>query len=73
MFMIKRIANKANVSVRHLYYILAGGNNASPVLAKKLQRLTGISREVWVFGTKRKRQEEWAKFKKSQRKIGGKG
>jgi len=60
--MIKNILRKADVSRRHFNYLLLAERNATPALAKRLERATGIPKEVWVFGTHRQRQQEWKKF-----------
>ena len=34
------------VTRRHIDYLLAGKSNASPALAKRIEKITGIKREI---------------------------
>jgi len=68
--MIKKILRTAHISRRHFNYLLNGDRNAAPATAMRLQRATGISKEVWVFGTARQRQQAWKEFQKQH--AGGK-
>jgi plasmid maintenance system antidote protein VapI len=64
----KEISRKAGISTRHLEYILNKERNASARVAVKLEKLTGISKEVWVFGTKRQRSSAWKQLQQEQPK-----
>lgn len=64
----KEISRKAGISTRHLEYILNKERNASARVAVKLEKLTGISKEVWVFGTKRQRSSAWKQLQQEQKK-----
>ena len=57
-------ATRAGISRRHLDYLLAAERNASPLMARRLEKATGIARERWVFGTPAQRQAAWKKFQK---------
>jgi|MTBAKSStandDraft_2_1061841.scaffolds.fasta_scaffold10054_2 plasmid maintenance system antidote protein VapI len=61
-----QIANKAGVTRRYIDYLLSAESDASPRVAVRLEKVTGISRQVWTFGTKRQRQDAWKRFKMSQ-------
>jgi len=54
--MIKNILSTLNISRRHLNHLLSGDRNASPKTARQLEAVTGIPKEVWIFGTARERQ-----------------
>ncbi len=55
--MIKNILRKADISRRHFNYLLNGDRNATAATAKRLELATGISREVWVFGSSMQRKK----------------
>jgi len=54
--MIKNLLSTLNISRRHLNHLLSGARNASPKTARKLETVTGIPKEVWIFGTAGERQ-----------------
>lgn len=56
------VAGRAGISRRHLAYILAGEKNAAPRTATALQSVTGIPREVWVFGSAAQRMRAWEEY-----------
>jgi transcriptional regulator with XRE-family HTH domain len=60
--MIKNILRKSKISRRHFNYLLNGDRNASVTTAKRLERATGIPREIWTFGTSSKRKEALKKY-----------
>lgn len=57
------VAKAASVSRVHLNTILSGKRTASPKLATRLEKITGIAREIWVFGTPEERRAAWNKAK----------
>jgi len=65
---IKSIIEQAGISPRTWQYLMAGKRNASPRTAVKLESVTGISRQVWVFGTGEDRQDAWKKFNEPEGK-----
>jgi len=54
---IKQIIRKADVSRRHFEYLRSGGRNATAATAKRIERATGLPKEIWVFGTSRQRRD----------------
>lgn len=59
---VKKIIKLADVSRRHFNYLLLAERNATPTTAKRLERATGIPKELWVFGTQQQRQRAWKQF-----------
>ena len=59
--LLTEIIKKIGISRRHLNYLLAGERNASPQLARKIERVTRIPKEVFVFGSARERVAAWKK------------
>lgn len=59
--LIGEIVAEAGISRRTWNYLLNGTRNASPDAAKRLERVTGIDKGLWVFGSAKKRQEAWEK------------
>lgn len=59
--MVEDILRKIGVTRRHWNYLLLCERNASPRLARIIERKTGISKEVFVFGSQSKRKAEWNK------------
>ena len=55
-------ATRAGISRRYLDYLLVAERNASPLVARRLEKTTGIARELWVFGTPAQRRAAWKKF-----------
>lgn len=53
------IAQKAGVAREHLNALINGRKNPSPKLATRLQEVTGVSREIWIFGTPEERRAAW--------------
>jgi plasmid maintenance system antidote protein VapI len=64
--MSKNIFDKIDISRRHFYYLLNGDRNATPATAILIERATGISKELWVFGSALERKTAWEKFLKQQ-------
>lgn len=53
-------------------HIIKGRCPCPPRLAVKLEKVTGIDRRIWVWGTKDEKQEAWLSFqKKSQGDVMG--
>jgi plasmid maintenance system antidote protein VapI len=69
MFMIMHILTKTGITRRHLQYLLKAERSAAPATAKKLERATGIAKELWIFGTAKQRQAAWKKFKATQVRL----
>ena len=59
------IVKKLGVSRRHMYRLLSGEQNASPNLAKAIERKTGMPKELFVFGTGSERRAEWKRYLRS--------
>ncbi len=57
---------RARISPRHLSYLVAGERRAYPDVALRLEKATGINKDVWMFGSRRARQDAWKKFLKSR-------
>ncbi len=62
MFHKEIVSSKAHISYRYLDYILNSDRDASPSVAKRLERATKISKVIWTFGSKRERQQAWTQF-----------
>jgi len=57
------------INIRHDFFnhIIHGRCACPPPLALKLEEVTGISREIWVWGTRKEKQIAWLNFQiKSQ-------
>ena len=65
----KELASAVKVTATHLNAVLCGRRNPSAKLASNLEKHTGISRALWVFGTARERRAAWKKFQKKQSEI----
>lgn len=63
------VAQKANITPRHLDFILMAERNASPGTARLLEKATKIPKSTWVFGTKTERTCSWKKFVKKEEKT----
>ena len=50
----KRIAQKALIGPDFLSHIIRGRKKCPPQVAVRLEQVTGIGREVWVWGGSRK-------------------
>ena len=57
------IYQKLGVTRRHINRLLAGEQNASPKLARRIERQMGIPKETFVFGTSAARRAAWNKAK----------
>lgn len=68
---IDDIAKAAQITDRHLFYLLSGQRMASTRTAYKLEMVTGIPKETWVFGTPEERRAAWEEFKAQERRRGG--
>jgi hypothetical protein len=58
----KRIAEMAGIKAYFFNHILNARKGCPPSLAPKLEKLTGIDRKVWVWGSREKKRAEWNKF-----------
>jgi plasmid maintenance system antidote protein VapI len=67
--MIKKILNKMDITRRHLNYLLKGDRNATPTTAILIERATGISKELWVFGSALERKAAWENFLKQHKET----
>lgn len=56
-------AKDMGITTRYLYYILAGTRNPTPKVARRLEEVTGVAKEVWIFGTGPERRAAWKKAK----------
>ena len=64
----RELSLKVGISQRHLEYLIRAERNASPLVATRLEKATGVSRETWVFGTPAQRRAAWKKFQQEQSK-----
>lgn len=55
------IANKAGLSLRHIDYLLKGERDATAKTARLLESVSGVPKEVWVFGSSDERLDAWQK------------
>lgn len=53
------IAKDVGITATHLNAILNGRSNPSPDLAVRLERATGVAREIWIFGSGEERRAAW--------------
>ena len=51
-----------DISRRHFNYLLKGDRNATPTTAIQIEKATGISKELWVFGSALERKTAWENF-----------
>ena len=65
--MIKNILDKVDISSRHFSYLLNGDRNATPSTAIQIERVTGIPKELWVFGSALERKAAWENFLELQK------
>lgn len=59
---IKEVTKKIGITKRHLHYLLEGHCNATAKTARRLEQVTGIEKELWVFGSAVRRQKAWKEF-----------
>lgn len=59
--MVEDIVKKIGCSRRHLNRLLLCERNASPKLAMAFEKVAGIPKDVFVFGSQNKRRTEWSK------------
>lgn len=45
----RRLAEIGDISMRHAYYILNGSRRPSVALAKRLEAVTGVPAQAWLF------------------------
>ena len=64
----KELSKKVGITQRHLEYLIKAERNASPLVARRLEKATGVARELWVFGTPAQRMAAWKKFQKETKK-----
>lgn len=57
--MVADIPKKLNVSERYWRYLLKAQRDASPKLALRIEKKLGIPRDVFIFGSAKKRQAAW--------------
>ena len=58
----RSIAIKAKIEPGTLCNYLHGERNARPEIAKRLEKITGIDRSMWIFGTRKERLDAWSSF-----------
>ncbi len=58
----RKIAEMAGIKAYFLNHILHARKACPPSLAPKLEKLTGIDRRVWVWGSREKKRVAWNKF-----------
>ncbi len=61
----RSVAESAGIKAYFLNHILHARKPCPPSLAPKLEKLTGIDRRVWVWGSREKKQAAWDQFIKS--------
>lgn len=59
------IYTEIGMTRRHMDNLLTGKSNASPDLARRIEKKTGIKKELFVFGTAEERRAAWKKFKEA--------
>ncbi len=64
----KELASAVGVTAIHLNALINGRRNPSAKLANSLEGHTGISRDLWVFGTPAQRRAAWKKFQQEAKK-----
>ena len=64
----KELSKKVGITQRHLEYLIKAERNASPLVARRLEKATGVARELWVFGTPAQRRAAWKKFQQEAKK-----
>ena len=70
-FTQRDVAKIVNIRSDYLNHIIHGRCTCPPSLALKLEEVTGIGREIWVWGTKTEKRTAWLKFQiKSQEHRG---
>lgn len=62
------LSKKVGITQRHLEYLIKAERNASPLVATRLEKVTGVPRELWVFGTPAQRRAAWKKFQQETKK-----
>ena len=66
-FTQRYVAKKVNVRADFLNHILNDRCPCPPALAPKLEKVTGIDRKIWVWGSKKEKRAAWLRFQlKSQ-------
>lgn len=63
------IAKACGINPISLNAILGGRRNPSAGLAEKLEKETGIPREVWVWGTPEERRAAWSGLQDKSREA----
>lgn len=56
------------ITPRHLNYILAGTRNPTPKVARRLEEVTGVAKEIWMFGTPEERRSAWKQVKEEAKR-----
>ena len=51
-FSTRELAQMLGVSHQHILYILRGERKPSPAMAERLETVTGIRREAWIWPEK---------------------
>lgn len=62
--MVEKILTELSVSRRYWNYLLLGERNASPTLALRIEKKMGIPRDVFVFGSSKKRKAAFKRYLK---------
>lgn len=60
--MVSDISKKLGISERYWRYLLSGERDAGKKLAILIEKKTGIGRDVFVFGSAKKRQSAWKSY-----------
>lgn len=69
-FLMSDTIEKIGITRRHLNYLLRGHCNATAKTARSFEQITGIPKEIWVFGSAEERQAAWKEFiNKKQKHI----
>jgi len=58
----RSVAREAGIKAYFLNHILKSRRQCPSALAPKLEKLTGIDRTVWVWGSKEEKREAWNNF-----------
>lgn len=57
----KEYASRIGIGREYLNALINGRKNPSAKLAVRLQDVTGVAREVWIFGSPEERRAAWRK------------
>jgi len=59
---LKKFLKTADISRRHFNYLLLGERNATASTARRIERASGMPKELWVFGTSMQRKAALKKY-----------